>query len=160
MNVRGTEPRDRIIRIADIIAYGRDEEPVLLVEVKSRPAGPDILSQIAKTLQEVDPPIPFGMLIDPKLIVVLGHDQAGSVRELVRMDPIEILAPYEPRINDKPIFQLYLSILTESWIRDLSQHWKSLTPPGSDRLATIGLLGRLSGGTTRREVRLHGDPLR
>ncbi len=55
---------------------------------------------------------------------------------------------------------LYLETLVEAWLRDLAYHWKSETPPESEKLAEIGLLQRLEGGTTHSLVNINGDTLR
>jgi hypothetical protein len=48
------------------------------------------------------------------------------------------------------VFESYLLTLVEAWLRDLSYHWKSENPPGSEELRSAGLLKRLEGGTTQR----------
>jgi hypothetical protein len=60
-----------------------------------------------------------------------------------------------PRYDRNP--EDYLATLFEAWLRDLAYHGKYQTPPGSAELAATGLLDRLSGGDTRREVSFGGD---
>ena len=145
--------------IADIIAEDAQGRPVLVIEVSGRALGPDAADRVLSYMETSGPPLPFGMVADPKTIRVLRYDCDEPVGFRVVLDTATILGHYDPEFASKQIFANYLGTLVEAWLRDLAFHWKSEMPPGSKELAGIGLLPKIQGGDTRREVRL-ADPVR
>ena len=152
--------------IADIIAEDRNEEPVLFVEVKVRPASREDLEQFTSHLLAADSPFFYGMLVDPEKIVVLRRD-VEHPDSLVELSTADVLSQYVPDYREQAskrgtpgIFHDYLRVLVDVWLDDLASHWKSDSPPGAQELSRIGLLERLENGTTRSEVILDGDRLR
>jgi hypothetical protein len=68
--------------------------------------------------------------------------------------------PLEPSEKiKKRMFDFYLETLVKSWLRDLSYHWNSDTPPAYNELAKIGLLPLLEGGHTYIQEDLGADTL-
>ncbi len=143
---------------ADLVAYDAEDRPVLLVEVKGEAVASAARDQLGAYLGAARPSIPFAMLATRERITVFeGGSELG--RPLLSMATADILSHYDPDFSAKPIYAFYLGILVEGWLRDLAYHWRSPNPPAEAEMASVGLLDRLRGGTTRSEVPLHGDPL-
>jgi len=146
------------LRLADIIAQGRDGRMVLIVEVKatelkSREAKQKVISQLKSYLQAANTNIPFAMLVDLEDIEIFqGNDATLSAKPIASFKTMDVLCHYDAEFGSKRIFQLYLITLVEAWLRDLAYHWKSEKPPASEQLAVIGLLQELEDGTTQQEV--------
>jgi hypothetical protein len=142
--------------VADLVAYDAEGQPILLVKTK---AGQAVLLDMATVLGSLllsNPPIRFGMIVDSEKIRMIDREAPGSGHVLVLSTP-EILGHYDPEFSRKRIFDNYLTVLVESWLRDLAMHWKSANPPAQGSVASTGLLEGLRGGTTRMEAPLHGD---
>jgi hypothetical protein len=146
--------------IADIIAQDADGREVLIVEVTTLRWSPEVVSQTLERIAEAFPSVPFGMIVDPDWIRVIAFDGAGRPEERLRLNTGDILRHYEPQFGTFRVFADYLRTLTEGWLRDLAYRWKSQNPPGSQEMASVGLLPLLGGGTTRSEVPLGVDSLR
>lgn len=150
--------------IADIIAADRDGQPILLVELKARPAGEDAVLRFLSDLAAAPEPVSFGMLVDPERIQVYRRGETSPVSEF---DAIETLRHYSPGygtelIRDKHprLLKIHLSTLVEGWLRDLAYHWKSGEAPRRDELGRIGLLPLLKNSSVDVEVRLIGHAVR
>lgn len=165
--------------ILDIVAYDAQGVPVLAVEAKAVHLTPPMVEQYRDYLRSksssvpvemwveprtpymVDfysehartpPPVPFGLLADLDKIYLYDFSSENSLEPLATLATPEILAVYDPEYGAKRIFESYLAALIDAWIRDLAFHWKSPVPPGSDVLWRIGLMEKIRGGDTRREV--------
>jgi len=139
----------------DIVALDKDGEIVLIVEVKGLPFDSNLkktkenaMWQIIHYLQASKTLIPFAMFVDLKNILVFRWD-GYNLSELLSFNIGDVLSHYEPEFNQKQIFNLYLTGLTEAWISDFCYHWKSEIPPASKEIAEIGLLQLLKGGITQ-----------
>jgi hypothetical protein len=145
----------------DIIAYDRDENPALLVEVKARPSTPEAIRELRASERAVGTRErrPFLMLVDLDQIILyrpvergrpseFGRHEIDSLDPIVRLETPEILRHYDPDFGSKSIYKFYLCGLTEAWLRDLAYRWKSESPPGAEVLGEAGLLDRLRDGTT------------
>jgi len=144
--------------VVDIVAEDRDGAAILMAEVKFRPFVHDYAAQLAEYLRLVSPPVPFGMVICPDIIVAYTWD-GRELREVLRLETIATLRAYDPDLGKSHIFADHLAALTGSWLRDLAYHWKLKDPPGHVQLRSAGLVDRLKGGTTRSEVTLGRGPL-
>jgi hypothetical protein len=142
----------------DITLQDRDEQPIGVVEVKSRIASwSDAEEQLKGYLQQLIslyPTISFGILVDAGDIGVFRHDPSdGTLADVAHLDTKEILQHYAPEFAGKDHryveFQFYRDLiltLVTSWFRDLAYRWKSEHPPGLQELAPTGLLESLDGG--------------
>ncbi|BAY91714.1 MULTISPECIES: type I restriction enzyme HsdR N-terminal domain-containing protein [unclassified Tolypothrix] len=148
--------------VADIIVLDKDEQIVLLVEVKStevegKVAKQQAITQLNSYLQNeiknnhlflVDEM--FLMLVNLRDIEIFKWNGKNLSESLIAIKTANILSHYDPEFSDRKILGLYLETLVEAWLRDLAYHWKSEMPPASDNLAAIGLLQKLQGGTTQK----------
>ena len=159
---------------ADLIARDRDGCPVLLVEVKARPADENALRQLLAYLDacsegSTSQDILYGMLVDPESIVVfprsddLSHPRRGlfgpySTIEVLRHYDADFAGP-EGRRGSQRGFEIYLKGLIEGWLQDLMTPWKEGEPPLKKELAEAGLLKRLEEGTIAEEGLVRDDSL-
>ncbi|MEG4370245.1 hypothetical protein QUB29_12195 [Microcoleus sp. B4b_D2] len=151
---------------ADIIALDKDDRVVVLIEVKiieaQEPAAKQRIADymiswmkaaLAK-MSEQRTLIPYAMFVDTEQILIFKWDGVNLSEPVCSLNTGEILRYYEPEFGKKWISERYLESLIESWLRDLGYNWKSEMPPASEKLAIIGLLERLAGGTTKSGVQL------
>lgn len=143
--------------IADIVAQDARGRDILVVKARGTVLAPEMIGRYFEYLERASPSTPFYMLADLEAIYLKKN---GAGLTPLRLDAAAILSHYEPEFGHKPILHGYLSALVDTWLRDLIYHWKSETPPGSEELAQFGLLERLAGGTTEREVLVGEDSLR
>lgn len=152
--------------VADIVALDKNDQVVLLVEVKGtqlkgREAKPQAISSIKSYLQSANKEIHFVMVADINNIEIFHWDGENlSAKPILSLNTAEILSNYDAEFANKTILRFYLETLIEAWLRDLAYHWKSETQPAAKELAEIGLLEKLAGGTTHSQVNLCGDTLR
>jgi hypothetical protein len=153
---------------ADVIVDDREDRPFMLVEVKALVDSSEFLREFIEQLNQADPSISFGMLVDLENIHLLKRDSSpGTFVNLVSLKTREILRHYAPdfagtesRYVNSSIFHDYFETLVEGWLRDLAYHWKSTHPPGAKALSATGLIERIENGMTRRtEVVASGSPL-
>jgi hypothetical protein len=151
----------------DLIVEDREDKPILIVEVKSVESGADGLFQLIAYLQSADPPIPFGMLVDPERIRLVSQDVSNPSSPVIELSSVDVLQNYDPEFEGmntpygtKKIFQYYLTGLVQSWLNDLAGHWKYGEPPGSAELARSGLLERMEGGLAIEGASTRDDAIR
>lgn len=150
---------------ADIIAFNKDNEPILLVEVKSNELKSknnlynQAIEQIIFYLNVANKLIHFGMLVTPENIQIYQWDGINLSKPILCLQTADVLSHYEAEFKKKKIFHLYLTTLVEAWLRDLAYHWKSQSPPATKELEAIGLLEKLVNGTTQAEVAIINDTL-
>ncbi len=154
----------------DLIALDREDRPFLLVEAQRRPVpAPEALT-ILQELSEAREALPygrairFGMIADPDSIHLYDLDRDPH-RPLASWDTGEILGHYAPDIpsslhGPRGVPADSIAGLIGSWLRDIGHRWKSPTPPGLGDWQTLGLLSRLTDGSTLSEVPLGFDALR
>jgi len=141
----------------DLVAHDARGHDVLLVKVTGIVLSPEVVSRFFEIMESLSPSTPFSMVVDLESIHLRRN---GTDLPARRLETAPILGCYEPEYGRKPIFHPYLQTLVASWLHDLAYHWKSEIPPGSDELAELGLLEKLEGGTTDREVLIGEDSLR
>ncbi|KJH70159.1 hypothetical protein [Aliterella atlantica] len=159
------EQKERVA--ADVIAFSKNGEPVLLVEVKSSEPNSkndlyihQAINKIISYLRGADELIPFAMLVTLKNIQIYQWDGIKLSEPIACLQTGDVLSYYETEFKNKKIFHLYLTTLVEAWLRDLAYHWKFPNPPAKKELETIGLVKRLVNGTTQAEVIISNDTLR
>lgn len=152
---------------ADIIAFSKNGEPILLVEVKTNELKSTNYLYVKKTINKLvyylklaDNLIPFAMLVTLEDIQIYEWDGINLSKPLAYLKTADILSYYEAEFSSKRIFSLYLTTLVEAWLRDLAYHWKSQNPPAAKELEKVGLLEKLANGTTQTEVKIGDDTLR
>jgi hypothetical protein len=156
--------------VADIVVLDKDEQIVLLVEVKGtklegRDAKLKAISPLKSYLENAKnnrfylANETFAMLADLGNVDIFKWDGNKLSDSLISLETANILSHYDPEFSSKTILGFYLETLVEAWLRDLAYHWKSETPPALEKLSEIGLLQKLQGGTTYSQVNLDGDTL-
>jgi len=136
---------------ADLVVRDRDNQRVLIVEVKSQPVRPSSLHLPAE-LRSASEKIPFAMLVDPVKLLVFRGGFGDLSKPVCTLNTKDILQHYDTEFANKRIFTHYLTTLVDAWLRDLAYHWSNPVPPATSELESIGLLQQLSGGTTEAEV--------
>ncbi|MEH2364892.1 hypothetical protein [Nostoc sp.] len=144
------------IDFPDIVAVDKEEQIVLIAEVKGLPfnfqeikAKKYAILRLIDYLQAAKIVIPFAMLVDVNNILIFQWDGNNLSEPILSLNTADVLSHYEPKFRDKSIFSLYLKGLTEAWLHDLAYHWKSAIPPFTKEMTEIGLLQLLEGGTTQ-----------
>jgi hypothetical protein len=145
------------IELPDFLAMDKNGRAVLVAEVTGHPHNfkdvkrrkyallrlIDILKYATKNL------IPFAMLVDKINIEFFRWDGQNLSEPILMLDTPDVLSHYEPKFNEKSIYDMYLTRLTEGWLRDLASHWNSETPPYNNEMEEIGFLKLIEGGTTK-----------
>ncbi|MDB5349241.1 MAG: hypothetical protein JWN86_488 [Planctomycetota bacterium] len=144
----------------DLIAFDRDDTPVLLVEVKGVTPAPASIQQLVSYMLLLDPLMPFGMLADPMDLRLFRVGMDGSATDVASFKTDDVLRHYSPEYFPASISADYLTALLNAWLADLATHWNSPVPPMSGEMARLGLLPLLEGGTIEREVDLASHRLR
>ena len=142
--------------LIDLAAFDADERPVLLAEVKAMSgAFATALSwvqNLASNFQRTGLSVPYWMVVDLDQIQIFQtEDGSGFVMEFQAATG-DVLSAYDPAFRQKRIFEDYLLTLVNAWLHDLADQWKSDNPPGLEPLTEAGLVTRLRGGETHREV--------
>ncbi|WP_071188216.1 type I restriction enzyme HsdR N-terminal domain-containing protein [Trichormus sp. NMC-1] len=147
----------------DILFTNKNEDIVLLVEIKSKKLEPSLkknaMFQLTTYLENIKKNIPFGMLVDLEEINIFSLTEEQNIKDSISLKTNDILSTYDSEFSQKRIFDFYLETLVKSWLRDLSYHWHSETPPGYHELIKIGLLPLLEGGHTYIQENLGVDTL-
>ena len=150
----------------DIIAVDKDDRVVMFIEVKiiqaQEPAAKQrivdyMISWMKAVLAKISEQrtlIPYAMFVDTEQIQIFKWDGENLSEPVCVLNTGEILRHYEPEFGKKWISERYLESLIESWLEDLAYNWKSEMPAASEQIAIIGLLQRLTGGTTKSGVQL------
>ncbi|MEY3869268.1 MAG: hypothetical protein ACRCT1_20095 [Microcoleaceae cyanobacterium] len=155
---------------ADIIALDREDNIILLVEVKivlaqeekAKQRIVDYMIAWLKTalsrLSEKGTNIPFVMYVDLDKINVFKWDGVNLSEPLCTLKTAEILSFYDPNfLNKKWLSEDYLETLTEAWLQDLNTQWKHDKPPALEQIDSIGLRQYLINCSTKTEVNIGGS---
>jgi hypothetical protein len=139
----------------DFVALDKEGQIILIAEVKGNPfdsnrekTKQNAILQIIDFLQAEKALIPFAMFVDLEKVLVFRWD-GSNLLEVINLNTADVLSHYELEFRNKQIFNLYLLVLTEAWLRDLASHWKLKIPPFTKEMADIGLLQLLEDGTTQ-----------
>ncbi|MDF5720462.1 MAG: hypothetical protein PUP91_08250 [Rhizonema sp. PD37] len=140
----------------DFVALDKDEQVVLIAEVKGFPFKINqykdkeyAILRLIDYLQAAKAVIPFAMLVNVENILVFRWDGNKLSEPVLCLNTAGVLSHYDAEFSKKQIYSLYLTALIEAWIRDLAYHWKWEIPPASKEFIQIGLLQMLEDGTTQ-----------
>ncbi|YAF93884.1 MAG: hypothetical protein AB3A66_14740 [Nodularia sp. CChRGM 3473] len=140
----------------DFVALDKDGKIVLIAEVQGFPftfqepkTKKYAILRLIDYLRTTKTLIPFVMLVDVENIQIFQWDGNDLSAPILCLNTVDVLSQYETEFPNKKIFSLYLTGLTEAWLRDLAYHWKSNIAPASQEIADIGLLQLLEAGTTQ-----------
>jgi hypothetical protein len=181
MHLEKPIPKNRFA--VDFVAYDKAGKPILFGWTSSREVSPEAIDHLIACLDASRSQIPFAMLADPEQLSLYRKHADGTAELVWTARSADVLTHYDPEFGRSPrrlwpepkpgsildrasseldrvrISPGYLRTLIEAWLRDIAYHWMSSAPPAKDEMASLGLLCRLEGGTTRSEVWLAGNPL-
>ena len=151
-------------RVFQSVAIDSEERIVMLIEAQSRAITELDKKDFIGYLKAAEGVIPFGMMIDKKDIQIYAMDSANLYEPICTLKVVDVLCRYDSEIGKRQqspygLSGDYLSGMAESWLDDLAYKWKSEIPPASEKMAAIGLLPLLEGGTTRTDVEIRIDIL-
>ncbi len=140
----------------DFVALDKEEQIILIAEVKGNPfdsntkkTKENAILQIIDFLQAEKTLIFFAMFVDLENVLFFRWNGKILSEVILSINTADVLSHYEPEFHSKQIFNLYLLVLTEAWLRDLTYHWKLEIPPFTKEMADIGLLQLLEDGSTQ-----------
>ncbi|MGB7895291.1 MAG: hypothetical protein WCF82_25785 [Microcoleus sp.] len=154
---------------ADVIALDKDDNIVVLIEVKiiqaQEPAAKqkiidraiDWLKAVLAKLSEKNALVPYAMFIDAEQILIFKWDGVNLSEPVCTLNTGEICRYYMPTFGSRWLSERTIGGLIESWLHDLDYNWKSEIPPASEQISAIGLLPLLASGTTKSGVELGGN---
>jgi len=152
--------------IGDIIAVDRDDQAIMIVEVKPWASGVDEFDLFVDQFLGMAPRVPYGMFVDLEDIRIVSRVSANPRIPVACLKTVDVLKGYSPdfagkdsRYGSRQSFQDYLISLVESWLRDFAFHWRYQEPPGTEQFTEIGLAERLAGGMTKTDVAVVVSPL-
>ncbi len=146
----------RDIELPDFIALDKEENVILVAEVKGYPYSLknadtrkyallrliDVLEFATKNI------IPFAMLADKENIDFFRWNGNSLSEPILILNTADALSCYEPNFKNKVVYDDYLIGLIEAWLSDLKSHWMSNSPAYVKELQEIGFLELIEGGTT------------
>lgn len=146
----------RDIELPDLIALDKDENVILVAEVKGhlhslkndntrKYALLNLIDVLEFATKNV---IPFAMLADKENIEFFQWNGQSLSEPILILNTAHALSLYEPNFKDKVIYDDYFVGLIEAWLSDLKSHWMSNSPAYVKELQTIGFLALIEGGTT------------
>ena len=140
--------------LADVVAFDREDKPVLLVAAEERKAEPIILASYLEVLRAIRRNIPFAILADAEEMTIYRKHRTRSLEPLATIPTREILRFYAPEFADRRVSKGFIAGMIDAWLGDFMRHWKSPTPPYSEVMTGLGLAGRLENGWSKARVRL------
>jgi hypothetical protein len=126
-----------------IVALDKDDQPVLMIDVRSSDFF--ALTDINILKMENYQHIPYLMFVNSNVIRIF---KTPSFEEILRLNTKETLTFYATEINKKRVSTSFIMTLIQAWLRDLAYHWKSEIPPHQEEIQKIGLLDYLIDGIT------------
>jgi len=129
-----------------IVVKDKDDRPMMFVDVRSYRAfsSEDLTIHHLEDYQHV----PFLMFVNLKQIRIYP---SGNYQPVMILKAEEILSFYAPNYQEyKVISQHYLVSLVDSWLSDISYHWKSQNPPFETQINEVGLTSLLEKGFVER----------
>jgi hypothetical protein len=139
---------DRVC-LADVVAFDRDDKPVVVVAADERPLYPQSIGFNLEVLQA----------IREEMTIYRKH-RTRSLEPVATIPTREIIRFYAPESVEGRLFSRFIAAMIDVWLRDFMWHWKSPTPPYSETMAALGLVERLENGWSKARVRLACLPVR
>jgi hypothetical protein len=140
----------------DLVVYDRDGRIALAAEVKGMPID-DAAAQLAYLAERVGD-VDYFLLADPENFRLYRRGDLTAPILTLHVD--ELLSFYNPTATGRKLFEFYLTSLADAWLTDLAVDWSERSPkPGWADLRGTGVLERLDGGQTARELEVGGNTL-
>jgi hypothetical protein len=150
---------DRVC-LADVVAFDRDDKPVVVVAADERPLYPQSIGFNLEVLQAIRKDIPFAILAYAEEMTIYRKHRTRSLEPVATIPTREIIRFYAPESVEGRLFSRFIAAMIDVWLRDFMWHWKSPTPPYSETMAALGLVERLENGWSKARVRLACLPVR
>jgi hypothetical protein len=148
------------IALADVVAFDRDDKPVLMVSADEKLWFPESLGYYLEVIQAIRRDIPFAILAFSEEMTVYRKDRTRSLTSVATIPTREIIRFYAPEFADRRVSALFIAGMIDAWLRDFMRHWKSPKPPYSETMESLGLAARLENGWSKARVRLACLPVR
>lgn len=143
---------------ADIVVYGRDQHPALVVKVKGAdlddPPPDHTVRQLARYAEGLVPPPRFALLADRRRLRFYRWENCGLHGPVVTLDTPAVLSRYDPQMGLVTLYDDYLNTLVEAWLSDLCDGWSRKSPPVRDALRNAGVFPQEGWERTAEAVRL------
>ncbi len=146
--------------LADVVAFDRDDKPILMASAEEQVAEPQILESYLEVLQSIRRNIPFAILANIETMTLYRKHRTRSLEPVATIPTQEVIGFYYPRWVGKRVSKVFIAGTIDAWLRDFMRHWTSPTPPCSETMASLGLVERLEKGWTKERVRLACLPVR
>jgi len=149
-------------RIVNLLVVDREDRPILIGEIKSRPVPePTALAQLETYIALADLTVPFVMIADPERIRIFRGGKGLKEPPAFSADTNPILGYYSSYYRGSQagrISEDFFLDLVLSWLRDLSYRWKSKSgpPPALEELDRLGLVRLLEGAIFESGVQFGG----
>jgi len=150
---------DRVC-LADVVAFDRDDKPVVVVAADERPIYPQSTAFNLEVLQAIRKDIPFAILAYADEMTIYRKHGTRSLEPVTTIPTREIIRFYAPIFEDRRVSSDFIARMIDAWLRDFMRHWKSPTPPFTERMTSLGLVARLENGWSKARVRLACLPVR
>lgn len=77
--------------------------------------------------------------IHPRFLLIGDPEQlrfyrASDRKEVGTLSTPAIMDTYDAKFSSEVVYESYLVTLVLSWLDDIAHHWKSVHPPGTDKL--------------------------
>lgn len=147
---------DQDVDHPDVVALDKEGQVILIAQIKGFPfdsnrnkTKENAILQLIDYFQAAKKLINFAMFVDLENILFFRWDGSNLSEVILSLNTADVLSHYEPEFRKIQVFNLYLTTLTEAWLRDLAYHWQLEIPPASKEMSDIGLLQLLKDGTTQ-----------
>ena len=140
---------------ADVLAVDPEDNPLLLVKVKTHGALSEATRrEVAEELRRI--PVPFVMLADKSVMQFFRWDGDALQGPLAELSTAEVLSAYDRNFAARLISNYHFAGIISSWLSDVISNWKLENPPGLQALAQADLLAplRVRGVATMNDVSL------
>ncbi|HSV12909.1 MAG TPA: hypothetical protein VLI90_01520, partial [Tepidisphaeraceae bacterium] len=121
---------------------------VIAIRVEAaHPLDVDDREAFVHTLSDEGADVPYVMFVDQENTRLYEQKHGKLAGPTVESPTHAILSLYDSSFGSGPVYQPYMEVLVESWIRDLLLHWKSPDPPLSQEMGAL-FSSRLTPGFT------------
>jgi len=146
--------------LADVVAFDRDDRPVVVVAAADRMIYPQELDSYREVLSAIRKDIPFAILAFAEEMTIFRKHRTRSLEPVATIPTREVIRYYYPSLADRRLSKTFIAGAIDVWFSDFIHHWKSPTPPYSETMASLGLMERLENGRSKVRVRLACLPVR
>ena len=78
---------------ADVVVEDREGRPLVLAWVGLKPFPENEVNGLLAELRASDPPVPFGVIVDPDQIEIFGSNRDNGSSPLLRFSAVDVFRP-------------------------------------------------------------------